>query len=387
MVILLDFSAAFDTVDHDTLLSKLKCHYGIRGAALELLKSYLTDRHYRVKINNTTSDKHSLNYGVPQGSILGPVLYSLYVKEIEKIAKSYNFKIHVYADDVQLYYKCNKKSDFTELIQCLEEIKQWAVNNYLKLNNDKTQLLCLSSKNYRHQIPAQLNIMGEDIVIQRSAKYLGVWLDQNLTFSKQINNVCSQGYMMLRNLWKIPSKVTNIDVRKQLIHSCIISRINFCNGLYVSLPKKEIYKLDKLLKASARFIFNITGIHRRQPMTPYLQKLHFLPMDLRLKFKICLLVYKCLNNEAPAYLISLLQPRNNPNEISTRLDSDITWLNKPPVEKTVFKCRSFRHVAPDAWNLLPREIRESPTADTFKSRLKTFYFKQWVENSRMISVS
>ena len=94
--------------------------------------------------------------------------------------------------------------------------KTMDLKNFLKLNDAKTQLLCLSSKNYAHKIPTQLTIMNENLKVQTSAKYLGIWLDQNLTFSKQINAVCSQGYIMLKNLWHISSKVTDIGIGKQL---------------------------------------------------------------------------------------------------------------------------------------------------------------------------
>ena len=377
----LDFSAAFDTVDHNILINRLKNDYGIIDVALHWFKSYLSCRNYKVKINNTLSDSQSLDFGVPQGSILGPILYMLYVKEIEEIAKRHNVNVHIYADDVQLYAPYDVSSDFANLKSCLQEIKLWTGKNYLKLNNKKTQLLCITSKNYTHQIPRELYLMGESITVGCSAKYLGVWLDQHLTFKKQINHVCAQGYRILKNLWKISSKVTDIKIRTQLIHSCILSKLNFCNGIYISLPKKELFKLDKLLKAGVRFIFHITGIKRRQPMTPFLQKLHFLPIKYRLDFKICLLVYKCFKNLAPNYLKELIIPRKDTTFKRTRLDFDKTWLNPHPLEKLNYKSRCFRYAAPSKWNQLTPLIRESKTIEIFKTKLKTFYFNDWIKIS------
>ena len=114
-------------------------------------------------------------------------------------------------------------------------------------------------------------------------------------------------------------------------------------------------------------------------MTPYLQELHFLPIAYRSEFKINLLVYKCFHNQAPGYLKSLIIPRINESIRETRKDNDKTWLNKYPVEKFNYKCRSFRQIAPDVWNKLNINVRESPSMDTFKTRLKTFYFQQWLE--------
>ena len=371
----LDFSAAFDTVDHTILINKLEQQFGVTGNALLWFKSYLDSRSYKIKINNTLSKLQYLSYGVPQGSILGPVLYSLYITEIESITKFYNINIHIYADDILLYtdYKY-----ISNLKLCLLEIHRWASNNYLKLNNNKTQLICLSPKRNTISKPSVINLMGEDIPVENSARYLGIWLDENLCMSKQVNNVCGQGYAMLRNLWKISSKISDTKLRIQLIHSCVLSKLNFCSAIYNSLPKKELNKLDKLLKASARFIFRIIGIRRREHMTPYLQQLHFLPINYRSEYKINLFVYKSFIGQAPNYITNLLLPHINYSQRITRKENDKTWLDRYPIEKINYKCRSFRHIAPNSWNRLDINIRESPSIDIFKSRLKTFYFQEWL---------
>ncbi len=223
--------------------------------------------------------------------------------------------------------------------------------------------------------------MDEVIQVENSAKYLGVWLDQRLTFSRQISNICSKGFMTLRNLWRISGKVSDIEIRKQLIHTTILSRLNFCNVIYFSIPKSQLYKLDKLLKAAVRFIFKITGKERRNPMTPHLQKLHFLPMHLRVKFKVGLLVYKCFNNLCPKYLQNLLVARENKHDRKIRKDDDLTWLLKPPIETYTYKCQAFRHAAPEVWNRLSVSLRERQTVDLFKTRLKTFLFEEWLSST------
>ena len=198
--------------------------------------------------------------------------------------------------------------------------------------------------------------------------------------SKQINNVCSQGYRTLRNLWKISSKINNLNLKTQLIHSCILSKLNYCSILYHCLPKKQQYKLDKLLKSSVRFIFRIVGRERRNPITPFLQKLHFLPIVYRSEFKLNLLVYKCFNDQAPNYLKELLLPRINDSTVATRKDKDTTWLNQHPIEKLVYKNRGFRYSAPKAWNSLNQSLRESETTEGFKVKLKSFYYDLWLSS-------
>ena len=382
ILVFLDFSAAFDTIDHNILINRLSSDYGIKDKALKWFESYLNNREYRVKVNNTVSDERSLNYGVPQGSILGPILFSLYIKEINTIAHSHNINVHFYADDVLLYMKCNNDTDFTNLENCLKRIKSWTDSNYLKLNNSKTKFLAVSTKYYKLNKVKELNIMGERFTVENSVKYLGFFLDENLNMEKQINKVCSVGYGMLRNLWKISRKVTDKKLRTQLVHSSILSRINYCNSLYAFIPKSFTHKLQKLVNASARFIFNITGKDRLNHITPYLKELHFLPIQHRIKFKVCLLVYKCLNTDSlavcsPPYLTEMLDNKEPNKKWNLRMDSDKFLLAYGPLERLSFKDRGFSHAAPIIWNKLPLSVRESKTVDSFKINLKTHYFKQW----------
>ena len=297
---------------------------------------------------------------------------------MEAIAIKYNVNIHVYADDVVVYATCG---NLISLQECLLEIKLWAKSNCLKLNDSKTKVMCLSSKNCRLVKPKSVNIMGETVAVEKTVKYLGVWLDENLSMSKQVSSLCSQGYLTLRNLWHMSSKVTSISLRTKLVNTNIMSKLNYCNAVYVGLPKKQLQRLDKLLKSSARFIFRICGRKNLQniSITPYLQKLKFLPMQYRSQFKINLLVYKSLNDQGPSYLKSLLK-LHKPLRV-TRKDKDLTWLDKVPIDKLNDRNRSFSHVAPDTWNRLGLEIRESTSVSSFKSKLKRLYLNEWLGSS------
>ena len=122
-------------------------------------------------------------------------------------------------------------------------------------------------------------------------------------------------------------------------------------------------------------------------MTPYLQQLHFLPINYRSEYKINLFVYKSFIGQAPNYITNLLLPHINYSQRITRKENDKTWLDRYPIEKINYKCRSFRHIAPNSWNRLDINIRESPSIDIFKSRLKTFYFQEWLTLQREIQKS
>ena len=182
--------------------------------------------------------------------------------------------------------------------------------------------------------------MEQTLKVENCAKYLGSWFDKSLSISKQINNVCSQGYMMLKNLWRFSSKISSIGTSTQLIDSCILSTLNFCNALYFNLPSKELYKLQKLVNAGARFIFNIYGIRRQHSITTFLQKLRFLPIRFRVDLKVCLMVYKCINNQGLEHLKFILLRQDTDSDKRTRRDYDRTGLRIPPVEKPKYKSRS-----------------------------------------------
>ena len=198
---------------------------------------------------------------------------------------------------------------------------------------------------------------------------------------KQINQICGQGYNMLRNLWKISKKVTDKTIRTQLVHSGILSRVNYCNALYTSLPNIQTKKLQTLINSSARFILNIKGIHRFTHITPHLQQLHFLPMHYRVKFKICLTVYKSLNSISPLYLQELISLRKPHKHITLRKDSDKLLLKHKTPEKQDYKNRGFSFAASNYWNQLPLKIRESQTVQAFKTNLKTFYYNEWTHQT------
>ena len=147
VLVLLDLSAAFDTVDHSLLLARLFTRFGICDQALDWFRSYLSDRAQYVRIQDVSSDVHALPYGVPQGSVLGPLLYSLYTSPLGDIARSHGLSYHFYADDTQLYlsFETSSPEDLSTctsaLEDCVKDINLWMLNNKLKLNSGKTEII------------------------------------------------------------------------------------------------------------------------------------------------------------------------------------------------------------------------------------------------------
>lgn len=189
--------------------------------------------------------------------------------------------------------------------------------NFLKLNEDKTEVMDVGL--YDSGIK-EICLHSEVIELVQKAKNLGFYLDHLMTLDEQILNTHKVCNINLCNLRRIGSKLPQ-PLKIQLVHSCILFLLNYCNSTYGALSCSNLQKLQKIQNEAVRFIFNIKGKKKMESVTPYLMKLHFLPVAYRIQFKIALLVFKCLNNIAPVYLNSLIKLRT-PNVYSVRLDND-----------------------------------------------------------------
>lgn len=365
VLILLDLSAAFDTVDHQILLNRLEVEIGLSGLVLKWFHSYLSDRKFSVKIGSCLSSPAKINCGLPQGSILAPVLFSLYMLPLGRILTSYNIHYHLYADDTQLYIPVSPHdpSSIASLHKCLADVRRWMSENFLQLNENKTEVLVLGP--HSESIAPLLGALSTNL--HTSARNLGVFLDSSLNFKKQISHVVKSSFFHLRSIAKLKPILSkqNLEI---VVHSLITTRLDYCNSLYFGLPENLLHKLQLVQNATARFL---TGTKKRDHISPVLKHLHWLPVHFRIKFKILLFVFKALHGCAPSYIanmISLYCPPRSLRSSSQRL-LDVRTANL----KTKGG-RAFSIAAPNLWNSLPDHIRFSPSIDHFKSALKTHLF-------------
>ena len=383
VLILLDLSAAFDTINHATLLKKLSNKFGIKGNVLNWFTSYLNCRSFTVNINRVSSEKCFLRIGVPQGSILGPVLFILYTKELENIAKKHGFNIHMYADDTQLYIEFNPIHKTmvdinTKITECLQEIHDWMLSNHLKLNPTKTEALLLQCKSTSDvtQDILSLNSNGDKTQTSNVVKSLGVWFDNTLNLEEHVNSVIQSCNINLHNLRMISSKLS-YQLKRQLIHCLIFSVLDYCNGLLYGLPNYVISKLQRVQNSCVRLLYG-KKIRRWDHVTPFLKDAHFLPVKQRIDYKIALTTYKCVNNLAPKYLSKAVKLKPQlPN--SLRTNDDFFQLEAPKISNYCRTERSFSHAAPAVWNALPYGLRTCDNIGKFKRCLKTHLFNNAFE--------
>ena len=197
LLILLDLSAAFDTVDHDTMVRRLEYSFGIQGKALSWFASYLSGRTQRIMINKSLSKAFKLECGVPQGSCLGPLLFTLYTSELFEIIKYHLPMIHCHADDSQVYisFSPNDKAEQLAVVRnmedCIRNIRFWMLNNDLKLNDDKTEFLIIGTSQQLEKLDNIIIRVGDsDIHPVSLARNLGCWFDSRLSMASHITKMC-----------------------------------------------------------------------------------------------------------------------------------------------------------------------------------------------------
>ena len=250
VVVLLDLSAAFDTVDHAKLLHILKYEIGIDGTALKWFESFLVGRTQTVKIGDDYSEVLELLYGVAQGSVLGPPLFKIYIRSLYKYVEPTKFTIEGFADDHQLIKQflisVQQKALGEDIQNLLSHIAVWMNEYFLCLNQGKTKILVIAPPSI------QLEVMIHGVFIQnvcirfvKSAKNLGVILDDELSFECQINKVVKGCYATIKKLSQVKGFLTHEEL-KQLVSADIFSQIDYCNALYYGINANFIVKLQRV---------------------------------------------------------------------------------------------------------------------------------------------
>ena len=370
ILILLDLSAAFDTVVHSLLLKDLKA-IGIEGEALDYLESFLINRTYCVQIEESFSRTKVLTRGVPQGSVLGPILFCIYTIELMYLLENHGVRFQLFADDTQFYLSLGNVEDTERKINnVMIDVKRWMNSKQLKLNDSKTECLIVGKKHDLRRLDiANLRVLENEFEVTSPIKNLGIVFDCSLSFNEQINRVVKTAGYHLRNIAFLKKYLDDKTV-KMLIHNYVISRLDYCNVLYYALPNYNLKKIQNVFNRAARLI---KGLSLRERITPALIELHWLPVKTRIVFKMCVLTYQALNSGKPGYLRNALKSFR-PNTAVGLRHSDDPYRLEEPRSRTNIGTRAYERSAPRLFNKLPLGVKQSPNCSVFKKRLKTHVF-------------
>lgn len=373
LMVLLDYSRAFDSINIPLLLSKLH-YYGFDYNTILWFHSYLNNRQQCVKLrlndgNCVVSDFKPLVSGVPQGSILGPVVFVLYTANISMCIKKCKF--HIYADDTQLYisfYPKDYVNALAALNEDLERIAHWSENNSLVLNPDKTKYMLFGTKKQIKSLPSSLNIrlMGKSIERVEEARNLGLYVDSNLRYEKHISETVRNCFFRLKTLYRVRPYLSE-DLRVHLVESLVLSRLNYADIVY---GPRLLSRTDRLLQrvqnACARYCFNIPP---RTHVTPFLNEHGMLKVKSRRKYHLACLMFGVIKFNRPVYLCDKLCWMANNRNVKSRNCAQQLAI---PLHRSAAFRGSFRYAASKIWNNLPPPIRQCNNIGTFKKHLRQY---------------
>ena len=259
ILVLLDLRAAFETVDHQILLDRLHM-FGIRGNAHKWMQV--------VNIRDTNSRCVQLPCGVPQGSVLGPLLFSIYCIELSSVFESHQLSYHIYADDSQLYVEFPRDQPAqavaaaNRLSRCITDVRAWLLLNNLMLNRDKTEAIVIAAVNTRAHatVDVVVDVCGCIVTPTPYVRDIGVLFDSAMSMAKNVSRVCQMAYCQLRSIARIRRSITTTACRT-IVHALVMSRLDYCNAVLYGLPGAQLQKLQLVQNAAARLV---TGTHRRE---------------------------------------------------------------------------------------------------------------------------
>ena len=364
-VCFLDIRKCFDTINHELLKEKLS-YYGVTGAEYGWFSDYLNNRCQVVFHNQELSNKNDVTIGVPQGSVLGPTLFMLFINDI---SQSSNVGVcNLYADDTIVYCQGNSVNEVQEKLQvCVSQLNGWYKNNKLSVNTSKSEVMVITSK--RKIIADDLDNEIDGVILNyvECANYLGMKIDCHLSWNEYVNKLCANVAAKLGKLRRLKDIISS-----QILYKIYITAVQPCIDYAISVwgqtNEYNIYKIQRLQNFAARLITNNFDYVNCRGIE-LVKMLKWMNVKERCQYFTINLMFKCIHGLAPSYLANNVTMKFDVNGINTRshpMDVYIPYVSSQLGE------RSFQYIGAKLWNMLPSSLKDVYDFNDFKFKLRNF---------------
>jgi exonuclease III len=358
--VFLDLRKAFDLIDHEILIQKLDT-YVKNSTVTDFMRSYLVNRSQYVHINGTSSSKDSIKCGVPQGSILGPLLFCIFINDLPLALEDSSVNCDMFADDNTLHTNGKTTDEIEVSLQIgLDCVQDWCRENKMVLHPEKTKSMIITTrqKHQRQNLELKLKLNSKCIEHVHEHKVLGVIIDDEMTWSSHISHVNKTLSRNLFLLYQLKHYV-GTEARLSFYYAHILSHINYASNVWCGASANNLKLMQSLHRRAAKMILPDPALTTEEKQ----RQLGILTLDNQFIYNIAILMFKVRQNLAPTYLRGLLELP------TSRYGSEKYILPLPRID--IFK-HSFSFCGPSVWNSLPQSISQCQTLSTFKKRLHEF---------------
>ena len=361
MAVFIDFSKCFDTLNRNILVRKLEA-YGIRGIPLKLFESYLSERYQAVRVNGAISSFKLVSTGVPQGSVLGPILYLIYVNDLPYITNL--FSVCLFADDTTLVFESSNNSELSHKCNAgVDLFNTWCCANRLSINFKKTYTMLFSNILHPEDISA-IYLNGRVIKYASSLEYLGLIIDEKLKFNLHIDYISKKISKNAGMLYKLKQYVPIKTLT--CLYRCFVERyLNYCTVVFGNTFQAHIHKLEVAQKKCIRIVAGLPPLSHTDPIFCNLKLMKF--KDIY-NYHLGVYMFKNIGNFESSFRVNPYQTRSG------------DYYASPLLRLTLTQNQSIQYQGPIIWEDIPLHIRQCPSIASFKHNYRSFLISRYSEN-------
>jgi hypothetical protein len=354
-VLIMDFSKAFDKVGHEHLLAKLH-HYGITGKTNNWIRSFLTGRTQTVVLEDEKSYIGNVISGVPQGSVLGPCLFLMYINDMPNNISS---TVRLFADDTIAYLALKTPEDASKLQEDLDRLADWEVKWQMEFHPEKCQVLHIT-RNRTRRINSSYTLHGHTLEVVDAAKYLGITFTSDLSWNQQIQNVCKKATNTL-NFLKRNLRINSPRLKEKAYKTLVRPHLEYSSAVWDPYTKTNINKIEMVQRRSARFTLN--RYRNMSSVGEMLSELNWTTLETRRRNARLTMLYKMINGHVATDHLQFATPVSRPNRAAPSYGFLV------PYSRTVYHQQAYFPRTIRDWNSLPPDIALAPTLESFKGQL------------------